>query len=64
MLLYGIQQCFLLFKVQDFFFRILDGPDYIPSKFEGSFIYHFNSHCMRIKLREMLLQKMFGGKRF
>jgi hypothetical protein len=43
---------------------IIYGPDYIRAKCEESFAPHFSLHCMNIKIRELLLQKMFGGNHF
>ena len=41
---------------------IIDGPDYLGAKFEGQLQPHLNNHCMNIKMRELLFQKMYGGK--
>jgi hypothetical protein len=41
---------------------IIDGPDYIGARFEGQLQPHFNNHCMNIKMRELLFEKMYGGK--
>jgi hypothetical protein len=41
---------------------IIDGPDYLGAKFEGQLQPHFNNHCMNIKMRELLFEKMYGGK--